>query len=263
MKTYTLITGASKGIGYEFAKIFASRGHNLILVARSKDLLEEIKKEFEKKYKVEVIVIVQDLAEELASKKIFTKIKESELIVDVLINNAGFGDYQEFVNSSYDKNMNMIEVNIKALTAMTHLFLPDMIDRNNGKILNIGSIGSFFPGPYMSVYYATKAYVLSFTEALSEELKNTNIVVACLCPGTTDTNFFHVANADNSPMVQLLKPVEPKDVALYGYKRLMKKKVVSIHGFKNRFLVFCNRIVSRKGVRKIVYKIQKKRKTKQ
>ena len=260
MERYTLITGASKGIGYELAKLFAKDHHNLILVARSKDLLLNIKKEFEQKYNIKVIVIDVDLTKENVASDIYNKTKELNFEVEHLINNAGFGDYGFFLETSLEKNRNMIQHNITTLSELCYYYMKDMKEKGYGKVLNVASIASFIPGPLMATYYATKAYVLSFTEALSREFKNTGVKALTLCPGTTKTNFFDVASANESNLLKNMKPATPEKVALYGYKRFLKNKDNSKYGFKNRMLIFLVRLVPRKLVRNIAYKIQSKRK---
>lgn len=260
MEKYTLITGASKGIGYALAKLFAKDGYNLILVARSKDLLVEIKNDFEKNYNIKVITLDVDLTKKNVVSDIYNKTKELNLEVEHLINNAGFGDYGFFLDTSVEKNRNMIQLNITTLSELCYFYMKDMKERGYGKVLNVASIASFIPGPLMATYYATKAYVLSFTEALSREFKNTGVKALALCPGTTKTNFFDVASANDSNLLKNMKLATPEKVALYGYKRFFKNKVVSIYGIKNRILIFLVRVAPRSMVRNIAYKIQSKRK---
>jgi uncharacterized protein len=247
---YTLITGASSGIGLELSKIFAKNNHNLVLIARTKKVLETLKKDFEKKYNVKVIVIAEDLTDLKSSVRIKNKLKNIK--INILVNNAGFGDFGVFEKTNYETNESMINLNITTLTNLTRLFLDDLIE-TKGKIMNVASVAAFQPGPYMSVYFATKAYVLSFSEALSEELKG-KVTVSCLCPGPTRTNFDKVANAKN-----LFKGKLPtaKDVAVYGYNSLMKGKVVAVHSLKFKLITQLNRITPRSIIRKIAGKINK------
>lgn len=260
--TYTLITGASKGIGLELTYLFAKDQHNLILVARSSDLLEQIKLELESLYNIKVVVLAMDLTKEDVAKEIYQYTKDNNLIVDYLVNNAGFGDYGNFIETSPKKNKDMVQLNIVTLTELCQLYGKDMVCNKFGKIMNVASIASFLPGPLMATYYATKSYVLSFSEALSREFKNTGVSVTALCPGTTKTNFFEVAKADkdSSNLLKNLKPADPKDVARYGYKKMKKNKAVAIYGFTNRLMIFGIRLVPRSLVRNIAYKIQSKRK---
>ena len=184
-----LITGASGGIGYEFAKLLAKDCNTLVLVARSKDRLKEIKKELETASPISVIVVAQDLSEPDAAEKIFRRLESEHIIVDILINNAGFGDHGAFVETDWRKEEKMIAVNISALTEMTKLFLKGMVERKSGRILNVASTAAFQPGPFLAVYYASKAYVLSFSEVIVNELKGKGVTVTALCPGPTATGF--------------------------------------------------------------------------
>lgn len=262
MKNYALITGASKGIGLELAKLFAKDGYPLIIVARSIDLLNELKKSLSEEYQVDVKVIAKDLTKPHSSKELYEEVKQENLQVDYLINNAGFGDYGEFLDANIDHHINMIHLNITSLMELCHYFGNDMKQRKFGKIMNVGSIASFFSGPLMATYYATKSFVLSFSEALSKELENDGITVTVLCPGTTATNFFDNASAttDKTNLLKHMHPANPIDVARYGYKKMMKNKVIAIYGQKNRTAIFFNRFISHKLSRNLVYKIQNKRK---
>ncbi len=263
MKNYALITGASKGLGLEFAKLFAKDGYPLVIVARSEALLAKLKEELINNYHVKVVVITKDLSNPSSASQLYNEIKNKKIRIDYLINNAGFGDYGYFLDSSVDYQINMINLNITTLMQLCYYFGNDMRQNKFGKIMNIGSIASFFSGPFMATYYATKAFVLSFSEALSKELKEDGITVTTLCPGTTATNFFNNASAtsDKTNLLKHMHPAKPESVALYGYKKMMKNKVVAIAGAKNRLAVFMNRFISRKFSRNIVYKIQKKRST--
>lgn len=259
---YTLITGASKGIGLELTYFLAKSNHNLIIVARSKGLLEKLKKDLQSKFDIDVIIYVCDLTKENIAKEIYQFTTNQNLLVDVLINNAGFGDYGNFIETSPEKNRDMIQLNIVTLTELCQLYIRDMVTNHQGMVMNVASIASFLPGPLMATYYATKAYVLSFTEAISKELEGTGVSVTALCPGTTKTQFFDVANANqqNSNLLKNLKPADPKKVALYGYKKMMKRKVIALYGPTNKVLVFLIRLAPRSLVRLLAYKIQSKRK---
>jgi uncharacterized protein len=253
-----LITGASGGIGLELATIHASKGDNLVLVARSGEKLEEIKSELEQKYKVKVHFLVLDLSLRTAPKKVFDEVTRHKISVDYLVNNAGFGDFGLFSECDWDKQEKMINLNIMALTHLTKLFLPGMINRGGGKILNVASLAAFTPGPTMSVYFATKAFVLSFSEALNNELKDKGITVTALCPGSTESKFHEVALGDPKLVKERIM-MSAKEVADIGYKGMMKGKPVVIPGFKNAFLVFASRFVSRETVVKSARKIQEKK----
>ncbi|SEG11316.1 hypothetical protein SAMN04487934_10818 [Eubacterium ruminantium] len=256
-RKWALITGATGGIGYEFVKIFAKKGYDLILVARNEKRLYSIKKKLESFYDTKVLYISKDLSETGAAEDVFRKVKEKNIFTEVLVNNAGFGDFGFFAESDLNKQENMINCNILALTALTRLFMTDMIEEGRGKILNVASIGSFMPGPCMSVYYATKAYVLSFTEALSVELKGTGVSVTALCPGPTDTGFWKAANTDDTSNLNNLKNASPRKVAGYGYKKMMRKKVIAVPGFLTGLAPLGIKLLPRPAVRKIVYKVQK------
>ncbi len=259
MNDYTLITGSSSGIGYELALKFAEEGHNLILVARNGIKLQKLKEEINKKTTVDVIIFPCDLTDEASLNNLFKQIEETKKNVNILCNNAGVGYYGEFLEEKIEKAMSMIDLNIKALTKLTYYFGNKMKSRKAGSILNIASVGSFVPGPMFAVYYATKAYVLSFSEALSMELKPYNIDVCTICPGPTDTNFFNNASASQIDLLKRIKPVSPKIVSEFAYNMLQKKKVVGIPCFKNKVSIFFTKHLSRKTVRNIMYKIQNNR----
>lgn len=231
-----LITGASGGLGKEFARIHASKGDNLVLVARSKDKLEAVKFELEKQYSVSVYVIVKDLSDQYAPKAVYDELKNQKIRVDYLINNAGFGDFGLFAETNWEKQLEMINLNITCLTYLTRLFLPDMIKNKDGRILNIASTAAFQPGPTMSVYFATKAFVLSFSEAIANELKGTGVTVTALCPGATETGFKAAASLDDSNLFKGNQIASSKEVAQYGYKKMMEGKTVAIHGIVNNMM---------------------------
>ena len=197
MKT-ALITGASSGIGETFAKELAARKTNLVLVARSEDKLHKLANQVESKYQIQTNVIVQDLTASAAAKSIFEVVLEQGLTIDLLVNNAGFGDYGNFTQRPLEKQVNMIQLNITALVELTHLFLPGMQQRQSGGIINVASIGGFQPLPYMSVYGATKAFVLSFSEALWAENRDLGVKIFALCPGPTESDFFQTAEFPES-----------------------------------------------------------------
>ena len=257
MNKTALITGASSGIGYELARLFAADGNNLVLVARSKEKLEQIKEEREKEFGVTANVIVCDLSKEGAASEVFSATSEQNIQIDYLVNNAGFGDFGKFHESNLEKQSDMISVNITALTELSRLYLPHMVEQGFGNILNVASIAAFQAGPLMSVYYATKAFVVSLTEALSVELKGTGVKVTALCPGPTKTGFEDSAKLENSGLFKNLKAVTARDVALYGYKKMKKGKLIAIHGFMNRVIVCASKFAPRALVRNVVYNIQK------
>lgn len=234
MKT-SLITGASGGIGREFAQIFARKGYNLVLVARNESKLEQIAKNFEKNYDIRVTILPLDLSQTNSASKLYSEITNRKIQIDILINNAGFGDYGNFVDSELDKTTSMINLNMTSLTELSLVFIKEMKKRNSGKILNIASTASFQLIPKFAVYAATKSYVLNFTEALHYELKDTNVSVSVLCPGPTATSFEKSANMKNSKLFKS-GVMKAKTVAKIGYNGLMKNKMTIIPGFKNQVM---------------------------
>lgn len=258
MNQTVLITGATSGIGYELANVFAENGYNLVLVARRADRLEKIKAEFEKDFGVSVIYIVKDLSEPTAVEEIAAEIKKCQINIDILINNAGIGVYGNFSQTEREKELNMIKLNITALTDLTKLLLGDMVKKRSGKILNVASTAAFQPGPKMAVYFASKAYVLSFSEALREEVKQYGVTVSCLCPGSTKTEFQKQA-ASEGILGSLREKVmmDAKTVASIAYNGLRKDKAIIIPGFKNKMLIILERFLPRFIVRSIVAKIMK------
>lgn len=249
-----LITGASSGIGWELAHVFAQHGHSLILTARSNEQLQFLKTKLEKEFSVSVSVVVQDLSEPNAAETLIDSIKSQNLTFNILVNNAGFGESCEFINSDQENNLNMIQLNMIALTELTHESLPILVTHESPKILNVSSVGAFFPGPYMAVYYATKAYVQSFSEALHEELKDKGVAVCTLCPGPTESGFQSRAGFDKAS-----QSASARDVAEFGYQSLMKNKAVAIHGWTNRLVIFLMRFTPRQLSRKMVMKVLKER----
>lgn len=259
MKNKTaLITGASSGIGYELALVHAATGGNLVLVARREDRLLEIQKEIEHTFKVKVSVIALDLSKPDAATKLYQSTKHQGISVDYLINNAGFGDVGPFSETSWEKEASMIDLNIKALTHLTKVYLPEMLERKNGRIMNVASTAAFLPGPLMAIYYATKHYVFAFSEALASELQGTGVSVTALCPGITKSEFQEVANLNTSRMGRFLKVATSKEVAVYGYKKMLKGKVVAIHGAMNKLVALSVRFTPRSFARAMVKKLHLK-----
>ena len=250
-----LITGASSGIGEELARLFAQDRSNLVLVARSREKLEQLAAELRVKHGIGVEVLTGDLADGATPQAIFGELAAKGTAVDVLVNNAGFGAMGSVNDLPVQKQMDMIQVNVTSLTHLTRLFLPAMVQRDQGGILNVGSTAGFQPGPYMAVYYATKAYVLSFTEALAEELAGTAIKVTCLAPGATATGFQTAANLENSLLFKL-GTMDAKAVAAIGYRGFRRGKVIVIPGLKNKLGAFAVRLVPRSIVRKLVKRLQ-------
>ncbi|QDT32664.1 SDR family NAD(P)-dependent oxidoreductase [Thalassoglobus polymorphus] len=239
-----LITGASSGIGWELAKLFAADGSELILVARRLDRLEELSKQLQEQHGTTSTLFQMDLSVPGSAEELFSKVQDTGKQVDVLVNNAGFGQIGRFEEISLDRQTSMCELNIVTLTQLTHLFLNQMVPRDSGAILNIGSTASFQPGPNAAVYYATKAYVLSFSEALHAELWGKNISVTCLCPGPTKTGFGDDSDMGSLPMFKN-NIMEVESVAKAGYRGLRKKKRLIVPGIFNNLLAFSNRFAAR------------------
>jgi len=250
-----LITGASNGIGMELAKIHASKGGNLVLVARNKHKLDEIKKELEHEFKIKVYIIIKDLSLVNSASEVYQETTKENLQIDYLINNAGFGDFGMFSETDWNKEFQMINLNITTLTHFTKLYLQDMIKLKSGKIMNVASIAAFQSGPTLAVYCATKAYVLSFSEAISNELIGTGITVTTLCPGATKSGFEVAAAMEQSNLFKDKKLPTSKEVAEYGYSSMMKGKTVAIHGIINYILANSVRFLPRALVLKTSRKL--------
>lgn len=240
MSKNVLITGATSGFGYEFVKLFAKDKHRLILVARNEKKLNQIKEKFSE---CQPIIIAQDLTEETAVDNILRILKKVKVTVDLLINNAGFGLRGAFDQLSIEKQLKMIQLNISAVTELTYKLLPMIKKSRKGKILNVASTAAFQPGPKMAVYYATKAYVLSFSEALHEELKSYNIHVLTLCPGASKTNFVKVADVGGTKMFS--GAMLPEKVVEIAYKSLLNKKRVVIPGLYNKVMAYLAKFLPR------------------
>ena len=230
MKKAALITGATGGIGLELAKLFAKREVPLILVARNADRLHRIARYFQDEFHVSVLTVAQDLSVGGAAETVYEAVHSAGWEVEYLVNNAGFGDWSRFVESDWKKQSDMIGLNILALTGLCRFFGQDMRARKSGRILNVASVAAFLPGPYMSVYYASKAYVRSFSIALAEELKHDGVTVTVLCPGPTSTGFEKAANLDHgSPMFKSMKSASPRNCAIYAYHAMMCGQTVACH----------------------------------
>jgi short-subunit dehydrogenase len=228
MKKVALITGASTGIGKELAGIHAENGGDLVIVARGKEKLDALKVALEKKHKVKVAVIAKDLAAPNAAREIYDEITKSGIEIEFLINNAGFGALGKFHELELERQVNMINLNITALTVLTRLLLPEFVRKDKGKILNVSSTASFMPGPLQAVYYASKAYVTFLSNALAEELQGTKVTVTNLMPGATETEFGAVSGMDKTELFK--KPVTARSVAQDGYKAMIKGKMDVISG---------------------------------
>ncbi|MEK6982003.1 MAG: SDR family oxidoreductase [Candidatus Micrarchaeota archaeon] len=252
MKT-VLITGASSGIGYELSKIFAKEGYDLVIVARSSDQLEKVASEL-RTHGTNVKIIAKDLSDNNSPQEIFDELSKESINIDILINNAGFGTYGLFADAKLDVELKMIDLNIRTLTHLTKLFLAPMLERKSGKILNVASTAAFQPGPLMAVYYATKAYVLHFSEAIANELKGTGVTVTALCPGPTKSNFTATAKMEKSKISRELMDV--KEVAEAGYAGLISGKTIVIPGIKNKLLAFSVRLTPRSVVTTLARRFQ-------
>ncbi|MFH4967889.1 SDR family oxidoreductase [Gaetbulibacter sp. M240] len=260
MTKTALITGAASGLGYEFSKLLASDGHNLILIDIDEANLKKVKSDLEKSFNILVKLLVKDLSQ----PNIAAEVKEAleGEVIDVLINNAGFGLFGSFHNTDWKRELDMLHLHIITSTHLTKLILDDMVCRNSGKILNISSLAAFQPGPLMAIYYASKSYLLSFSEAISNELKGTGITVTVLCPGPTKTSFQQVvseqASNDDSKNKIEFNMASSAEVAAYGYNAMKKGKTVAIPGILNKFLASLHRFVTRGAAANIVRNIQEK-----
>ena len=236
-----LITGGSSGIGFELAKLFVAAKYNVVLVARDITALNKSAALLQTD-SVFVKTLSKDLSLPESPQEIYNELLDENIEIDILINNAGFATYGPFIETNLEKELDELQVNIIALTHLTKIFVKDMVKRNTGKILNIGSTAAFLPGPLMAVYYASKAYVVSFSEALASELSNTNITVSVLCPGPTNTGFVKRAQAEKSRLFHG-KNGDPKNVAATAFKDFMNGKTLIIPGFQNKVLVMLARLL--------------------
>ena len=254
-----LITGASSGIGLDLAHLFAADGHDVVLVARSEDKLHELARELSAKHGIAAHVMPADLAQPDAPSRLFDAIQAKGLTIDILVNNAGFGTAGKFIETDLRTELDVIQVNVAALTHLTKLFVRPMVERGRGRILNVASTAAFQPGPLMAVYYATKAYVLSFSEAIAEELHGTGVTVTALCPGPTATGFQKVADLGTEALLKVMKPVSSMEVARAGYRALMRGQRLVIPGLKNKLGVHSLRVTPRFVVTKVVRALQARR----
>lgn len=246
MTKYTLITGASGGIGWELARQFAAGGHPLILVARSESRLLEKQALLQEEFHVDVQVLPQDLTQPNAAQAVFDATASHGWTVDILVNNAGFGDFVSFADADWQHQADMVTLNVTALMQLTHCFARSMREQGGGRILNVASLAAVAPGPYMATYYATKAFVLSFSEAMSEELAEYGITVTALCPGPTESNFETAANLKSGGNLFSALPVESAEkVARRGYKATMKGRVVKYCGITVCVMSFLSRLTPR------------------
>lgn len=253
-----LITGASGGIGYELAKVFARHRFDLVVVARSELKLKRLANGLRHSYNIDVEVMPKDLADPAAPDDLHAALQERSIAVDVLVNNAGFATYGFFAELELQRELQMLQLNIVTLTHLTKLFLPAMVERGEGKIMNVASTAAFQPGPLMAGYYASKAYVLSFSEAIANELQDTGVTVTALCPGPTESDFQQRASMEDSKLFSNQQIMDAETVAQIGFEGMMAGKTVVIPGFKNRILSLTPRFVPRDVTTQIVRKIQER-----
>ena len=254
-----LVTGSSTGIGKDLAEVCARDGCDVVLVARRADVLTQVAGELESRYQVTVHSIAEDLTDPKGPGRVVDRLKAQGLDPDILINNAGSGAYGRFLDTDMDEELRSIQLNVAALTHLTKLLLPDMVRRGQGRILNVASTAAFQPGPLMAVYYATKSYVLHFSEALANELAGTGVTVTCLCPGPTRTEFHQRAGMSNMFLTSRSMMAASADVARAGYEGMMRGKRVVIPGFLNKLLALSVRLAPRRLPPYIVRQRQERR----
>jgi len=252
-----LITGASGGIGYELALLFARDGFDCILVARNQDKLQALATRLEREHRVKTLVVAKDLSRASAVDEIYEEVTAASMAVDVLVNNAGFPVFGLFSETDLQDELEMLQVNVVALTALTKLLLKEMVERRAGRILNLASTAAFLPGPLMAVYYASKAYVLSFSQALANELQGTGVTVTALAPGPTRTGFQKRGVMEDSRLVQG-QIADAASVALAGYRGLMSGKTLVIPGFANKLIPWVGRLSPRGMVTRVVRRLQER-----
>jgi len=253
-----LVTGASSGIGLEFARVMAKAGINLVLVARSSDKLKTIAENLKQQYGIDVQSICADLSRHEDVEQVYNSLEQQKLQVDYLVNNAGFGDFGYFHEADWNKLEQMINLNISALTRLSYLFVRDMVSRGHGRILNVASTAAFQPGPTMAVYYATKSYVLSLSEAMANELEKTGVTVTCLCPGPTESGFQEKAALSESKLVKGKKLPSAVEVAEFGFDAMMKGKITVIPGLMNAVSAQAYRFLPRNWLLRLVRSVQER-----
>lgn len=254
-----LITGASSGIGLELTRLFAADGYRLVLVARNRAALQQIGEQLQSQHGIEVRISPKDLAHPASPAELYQELQEAGIAVDVLVNNAGFGGSGPFLQTDWHHEAEMIQVNIIALTHLTKLFLPQIVERR-GKVTNVGSVAAFLPGPYTAIYYASKAFVLHFSEALAEELTDTGVTVTCLSPGPVETGFQKRAHTGGSSRANGPLYMDVQEVARAGYEGMKAGKRIVIPGWKNRLLTEALRLFPRDRVAKTVGRMYKSKK---
>ena len=254
-----LVTGASVGIGRDLAVVLAENKHDLVITARNQEQLEALATELKQKFAVRVEVITKDLAKPQAAGELFEEVQGRNIAIDMLINNAGFGGHGRFDQENVDEILGMLQVNVVALTHLTSLFLPAMIERKQGRVMNVASTAAFLPGPLMAVYYASKAYVLSFSEAIAAELKRTGVTVTALCPGPTLTEFQKRAGIADTGSFQSGLTMDSMTVARIGHRAMMRGKRVAITGLRNKLMAHSTRLAPRSLLASVVKKLNQSR----
>jgi uncharacterized protein len=253
------ITGASSGIGLELTRLFAADGYRLVLVARNRAALQQIGEQLQSQHGIEVRISPKDLAHPASPTELYQELQEAGIAVDVLVNNAGFGGSGPFLETDWQHEAEMIQVNIVALTHLTKLFLPQIVERR-GKVMNVGSVAAFLPGPFTAIYYASKAFVLHFSEALAEELSDSGVTVTCLSPGPVETGFQKRAHSGGSSRANAPLYMDVQEVARAGYEGMKAGKRIVIPGWKNRLLTEALRLVPRGTVARVVGRMYKSKK---
>ena len=251
-----LITGASAGIGVDLAECFAKGGYDLILAARTESALKDVGDRLARSYNVKITPIAADLGLHNAGAKLAAEIAERGLTVDVLVNNAGFGHTGAYADTPIDPQLGMVDLNVRVLVELTHIYWKQMLRQKRGGILNVASTAAFQPGPLMSIYYASKAFVLSFTEALWEEARGTGVKVSCLCPGPTTSMFNARAGTDKTRLAKAARPMTSMAVAQKGYDGFIRNKRVVVTGAQNKLLIGATRVLPRRALLKIVKQLQ-------
>jgi uncharacterized protein len=251
MTETALVTGASGGIGEDIARLLAADRRNVVLLARSVGKLQALADALRRAHNITASVVVQDLSQPSAADAVAEALARQNLTIDILVNNAGFGTRGPFATADASETVRMLNVNIVALTMLTRHLLPGMIERRRGRILNVASTAAFQPGPFMAVYYASKAYVLSFSEALSTETEGTGVTVTCLCPGPTQTGFQSRAKVEQVRLLRVFNAMSSADVARAGYEGMMAGRAIVVPGLMNKFGAQVNRISPRSLSRRV------------
>lgn len=255
--TTALVTGASSGIGYEISRQLAKEGHNLVLVARRRERMEELAAQLRMEHKCKITVVALDLTQPGAAESLYQQLKRENIPVDILVNNAGVGTRGSFLNIATERQLAEIQLNVVALTHLCKLFGNDMVQRGLGKILNIASVAGFIPGPYMSVYHASKAFVLSFSEGLRQELKGTGVSVTVVCPGPVESEFHQLANTQSMAFLRWTPMMSSSDLARHALKAMHDRRCVEVPGLMNRLTTLLPRLLPRSWIAFVVRLIMK------